>query len=217
MRRIGTLVTGTILGILALGVFRFATVAPPAVTHHHANWAVFIGGQRLDLTADRFMQDVAACRTDPDAIRPVDRVHLHENDHDVVHVHHPASTWGHLMTNLGMALGEDFLFTADGVRYFDGAWPESAEGTLRGGAGMPRLVFVRNGLQVPTLHDQPIRSEDRVVISFGTETPEEVLETRLPQVADNAAQHNEQADPGACMGSHEPEGWTDRLRRAFLG
>ena len=212
-----TIVAAILAGALALGLARLAFAPLNPSTHHHANWAVFIDGERLDLSADRFMQDVAACRTDPDAIRPVDRVHLHANDHDVVHVHHPASTWGHLMTNLGMALGEDFLFTAEGARYFDGAWPESADGAPREDAGTPRLVFLRNGLQVPTLHDQPIRSEDRVVVSFGTESPEEVLEIQLPQVADNAAQHNEESDPGACMGSHEPEGWTDRLRRAFLG
>ena len=209
MRTTTTLMAGVVLGILALAAFRFATVAPPAVTHHHANWAVFVNGERLDLTDERFMQDVAACRADPGAIRPVDRIHMHDGNADVVHVHHPASTWGHLLTNLGMALGEDFLFTADGERYF--------AGDTIPGEGRASLVFVRNGIQLPSLHGEAVRSEDRVVIAYGVQTSEEVVGELFPQVADDAAEHNERADPGACMGSHEPEGLGARLRRAFTG
>jgi len=190
---------GVVLGVLLLAGFRYMTVPPPPVTHHHANWAVFVGGERLDLTSDRFMEDVAACRTSPDAIRPQDRIHLHGGDHDVVHVHHPASTWGQLLANLGMAAGPDYLITPDGEKHL-------AEGDSS-------LVFIRNGQHVYDPTNEPVRSLDRVVISFGTEAADEVLADQFPRVAE----HNDRADPGACMGSHVPESFTAKLRRAFIG
>lgn len=194
---------GVVAGVLLLAGFRLVTVPPPTVTHHHANWAVFVGGERLDLSDDRFMEDVVSCRTSPESIRPEDRIHLHDGEDDVVHVHHPASTWGQLLANLEMAAGPDYLFTADGERHFAG--PDSL------------MVFVRNGQRVYDLTNEPVRSEDRVVISFGAESPEEVVEGHFPQVADNAAEHNEKADPGACMGSHESDTFLVKLRRAFIG
>lgn len=194
---------GVLVGVLILAGFRYMTVPPPPVTHHHANWAVFVAGERLDLSADRFMEDVSACRTSPDAIRPRDRIHLHDGNDGVVHVHHPASTWGQLLANLGMAAGPDYLFTPDGERHFAGA-----DSTL---------VFIRNGDHVYDLTNEAVRSLDRVAISFGTESPDEVVAEQFSQVAHDAAEHNEKADPGACMGSHDPESLSSRLRRAFIG
>jgi hypothetical protein len=194
---------GVVAGVLGLAGFRFATVPPPAVTHHHANWALFVDGERVDLSDARYMEDVAACRADPASIGPRDRVHLHDGNADVVHVHHPAATWGHLMTNLGFHLGPDFVVTADGERHF-------AEGERT-------LKFFRNGIQLPELHNEAIRSEDRVLITFGAESAAEALVTQFPRVADDAAEHNEKADPGACMGGHEPESFRSRLERAFVG
>lgn len=203
MRAWTTGLGGVVVGVVALGAFRFATVPPPPVTHHHANWAVFVDGRRLDLTAERYMEDVASCRTSPEAIRPQDRIHLHEGDHDVVHVHHPAATWGQLLANLGMAAGEDYLRTPDGEMIL-----ADGERTVK---------FIRNGRQEFDLSNEAVRSLDRVVVSVGTETAEQVLDTQFSQVADDAAEHNNRADPAACMGGHEPETFGARLKRAFIG
>lgn len=203
MRAWTTGLAGVITGVLLLAGFRFMTVPPPLVTHHHANWAVFLGGERLDLSDDRFMEDVASCRTSPESIRPRDRIHLHDGDDNVVHVHHPASTWGQLLANLEMAAGSEYLFTPDGAKHMVGA--DSS------------VVFIRNGRRVYDLTNEPVRSLDRVVISFGAESPDEVMADHFSQVADNAAEHNEMADPGACMGSHEAETFGAKLRRAFIG
>jgi len=194
---------GFLLGVFALAIFRFVTVPPPPVTHHHANWAVFVDGERLDLRADRFMEDVASCRTSPDAIRPQDRIHLHDNDHDVVHVHHPASTWGQLLANLRMAAGPDYLITPDGAKHF--------------ATGDSSVTFVRNGQRVYDLTNEPVRPLDRVLIAFGAEAPEVAEAEYFARVANNAAQHDERADPAACSGGHQPESLASRLRRAFIG
>lgn len=203
MRGWTTLAAGVVVGVVAGGAVRLATIQAPEITHFHANWAVFIDGARLDLTADRFMEDVAACRTDPGSIGPRDRVHLHEGNADVVHVHHPAATWGALARNLGIGLGRDYIFPPSGARRFSGDG-----GTLK---------FFRNGLQLDDLSNEPVRSGDRVLISFGPGSAEDALAEEFPQVASDAEEFNARMDPATCMGGHEPEGFGARLRRAFLG
>jgi hypothetical protein len=195
---------GMLLGALVLGGARFAFVHPPEAVHYHANFLVFVDGERLDLSADRYMEDVAACSADPDQLRPEDRIHLHENDPDVVHVHHGGATWGHLFTNLGMALGGDYLFLADGTRLFDGE-------------GGRTIEFFVNGLQVSDIHNRAVRSEDRVLVSIGAEPSEVVAESQVPRVASDAVAFNSTADPASCAGSHQAMGLADRLRHAFWG
>lgn len=107
-----------IVGVLGLAGFRYMTVPPPNVTHHHANGAVFVNGERVELTADRFMEGCGRVPHVAGRDPSPDRIHLHDGGHDVVHVHHPASTWGHLLANLGPAAGPDYLFTPDGERHF---------------------------------------------------------------------------------------------------
>lgn len=198
------LLLGFAIGVLSLAAFRFATVQPPEAVHHHANFAVFIDGERLDLSGDRYMEDVASCAADPNAVRPEDRIHLHDNNHDVVHVHHAGATWGHLMANLGFSLGEDHLIADDGRRFFDGEEGRS-------------MVQVLNGMPVPSAHNRAVRSGDRLVISVGTEDPDEVLGRLYPRVAANAAEYNQRADPAGCAGAHGPLTFSQRLRMAFLG
>jgi hypothetical protein len=192
------------LGVLGLGMARLAFVPPPAAVHHHANFAVFIDGERLDLSAGRYMQDVESCARDPGSVRPEDRVHLHDGVGDVVHVHHAGATWGHLMANLGLGLGDGYLVTDDGHRYFHGEDGRS-------------LTFVVNGFQVPSVANREIRSRDRLVVVVGPEAPEQVLHTYFPQVAASAATYNETSDPAGCAGAHGPLSLVERLKIAFWG
>lgn len=78
--------------MLALVALRFAFTPPPSPTHYHANFAIFIDGRRLDRSADRYMEELSACRLKEGAILPAERVHLHSGNPDVVHVHQPALT-----------------------------------------------------------------------------------------------------------------------------
>jgi hypothetical protein len=198
------LAVGVLLGGVLLGAARFAFVPLPEGVHHHANFAVFVDGARLDLSGDRYMEDVAACAADPDAVRPQDRAHLHNNDPDVVHVHHGGATWGHLFTNLGFSLGDGHLILGDGRRLFDGEEGRS-------------LVFVVNGRQVLEFANRPIRSGDRALVSVGWETPEQVLTDQYSRVASNATEFNELSDPAGCAGAQHEWSFTDRLRHAFWG
>lgn len=197
---VGTLVAGLVLGVAGFGLVRLAALPPAEAVHYHANWALWIDGQRVDLTADRYMEDVSACSADPSNMTAHARVHMHENNQDVVHVHAPGATWGHLLQNLGWGIGANWIYTDDGKLYRDG----------EGG----RLTFVLNGIVVPPAFDRVIQDGDRMLISFGNETPEELLNERFPTVASDAPEFDENYDPAGCRGT-PVETLGDRVRRAF--
>lgn len=199
-RTAATFAAGLVGGALLLGAARYVAMPPADVVHYHANWAVMIGGQRLDLSGDRYMEDVASCSADPSHVRPEDRVHLHENVADAVHVHAAGVTWGHLLANLGFGVGDDYLVTDRGVRY-DG----SPLGTIK---------FIVNGRQVPSIRNRPIASGDRLLISFGAEPVDAVIRDQFPQVATTAERLNTLPDPASCSGHAEPTA-AERWRAAF--
>ena len=197
-----SILAAVLVGVLALGLARLAFAPLNPSTHHHANWAVFVDGERLDLSGDRFMEEVSACSASDQGILPTQRIHLHEKVDDVVHVHHPGATWGALMANLDMSLGDRHLFTADGGRYFHGEDGRS-------------MVFILNGIAVPSVHNRVVASGDRLLISVGPD-PDAAEAREYPQVADNALEYNERMDPASCAGHGELPLLT-RLRLAFWG
>lgn len=194
-------VIGLGVGALLLVSARFGFAPLFHEVHHHANFAVFIDGQRLDISSDRYMEEVGSCGASEQGILPRERVHLHDNNHDVVHVHHDGVTWGHLFDNLGFKLGEDFLILDDGRRLF-----ADGERTLK---------FVVNGMFVPALHDRLIQpGGERVLISYGMESAEEVLAAQFPAVATNSTIFDAEYDPAGCSGNHE-HSIGERLLRAL--
>jgi hypothetical protein len=197
-----TIIVAALGGALALGLARLAFAPLNPSTHHHANWAIFVDGEPLDLSGDRYMEEVSACSASDQGILPTQRIHLHENNGEVVHVHHPGATWGALMANLDMSLGDDHLFTAEGARYFDGEEERS-------------IVFVLNGIAVPSVHNRVVASGDRLLISV-TDDPGSVTDQEYPLVADDAPEFNERMDPASCAGHGALPFWT-RLRLAFWG
>ena len=202
--RPAALLLGAVFGVLLFVAARFLFLPPPPAVHYHANFAVFVDGQRLDLSGDRYMEDVAACAADPAGMRPQDRAHLHENNGDVVHVHHNAATWGALFLNLGFGLGDNYLILDDGRKLFDGE-----DGRT--------IKFFLNGEQVLEMANRTIRSEDRMLMSVGPETPEQAMATQYPQVHSDAGHFNVTQDPASCAGTMRKLTVGERLKRAFWG
>lgn len=192
---------GVVAGVLLLAAVRLAFVPVEEPTHYHANFALFVGGERVDLSADEYMQDVATCAAG-ETVLPVARAHLHDNNPDVAHVHHEGVTWGHLFTNLGLALGQEHLVLDDGR-------------VLAAGEGRS-LKFVLNGRPQYAVHNELIRSGDRLLVSYGPESEADVLRAEFPQVSATAEEFNQRPDPAGCSGAHEVTLW-DRVQKAFGG
>lgn len=201
-------VGGAVSGLLLLGGIRLLTLPEPPspeVSHFHANYAVFVNGERLDLSAEKYMEDIATCRANADVVLPRERAHLHERIPDVVHVHDLGVTWGHFFANIGFALGDDFLVTDEGERIF--STPDAP------------VTFVLNGQPSPPVSNELIVSLDRLLISFGPETVAEVIETQFSEVASTASIFNDShQDAGGCSSQPvEPETRWDRVKRALWG
>lgn len=201
----GFLVSGAALGVVAVGSARFALLPDlvnEAFPHFHANYAVFIDGERLDLSGEEYMEDLASCRVDPLLMLPLDRTHMHERNQDVVHVHARGVTWGHFFANIGFTLRDDFLRTDERVMY------EEAEGRS--------LKFILNGNPITSAYNELIKTEDRLLISFGTESVEELIGGQFDAVQANAHVFNEfHRDGAGCSVGPPDETRGERLRRAF--
>lgn len=185
--------------ILFVGI-RLAFMPETTATHFHANFAMFLNGKRIDLSADKYMEDVAGCKPEYLDIQPEERTHMHNNDMNVVHVHDKGVTWGHFMANIGFAFGKNYLATDDERIYVNG------QGRT--------IKFILNGEPVENPFNQLIKSEDRLLISFGYETIPQLMKDQYSVVASDAHEHNEHPDPGSCSGAIELGFW-DKVKKAI--
>lgn len=189
------LLVGFIAGVLWLVAIRYIT-SESDETHYHANFAVYINGERLPFDNPTFYEEVQSCGGD-ELFNPKIRVHLHDRISHVVHVHDAGSTWGHLFLNLGYTLGNDLLATDTEV-----FTEEEGE-----------LTFILNGNKTSSISNQTIRSEDALVIWYETDNSEsEEVQAEAgpsdPQQAyealqKDAAEYNTRQDPSACTGGKQ--------------
>lgn len=194
-------VVGILLGVVGLTAFRLAFAHPPEPTHFHANFALYVDGERVDLSGDEYMEDVTACAMG-ETVLPRARVHLHNNDPDVVHVHHEGVTWGHLFANLGMGVGKKYIANRDGAVLTEG--------------GGRTLKFVLNGRPQFAIHNELVRPGDRLLVSYGGESEAVAVRDQFPGVAADAKEFDTRDDPAGCAGAHQMTLW-ERIRHAFAG
>jgi len=187
---------GVLQGMLIFAAVRFFTYSPKH-THYHANFAVFINGERQQFKGFQYYEDVAACSA-YDEMTPKKRVHMHNNVNDSVHVHDEGVTWGAFFQNLGWAIGSDYIKTDEQLYTDDDT---------------NKLSFVLNGQDQPDVTNMVVGNKDRLLVSFGDETDEE-LDKRFEQVAHTAHKHNQTQDPASCSGDEEVS-VKDRFRHIF--
>ncbi len=102
------IIVGILIAIFAYDYFH--------VPHHHAEFQVYIDGERKDLSSLDYMY-FAPCRVydfGERELEEIDRAHLHDYVGDVVHVHDDGVTWRVLLTNLNFE-GELIGYNEEGV------------------------------------------------------------------------------------------------------
>lgn len=188
---------GVLLGLLWLMTVR-VILAKDEHTHYHANFAVYVDGERLQFVGPTFFEEVAACSM-AGSDDPKTRVHMHDNVQDVVHVHDEAVTWGAFFANLRYGLSDKALTLDNSVLV------DNQDGK--------NLVFILNGEPTTTIANRVIRSEDVLLINYGSEDSA-TIQQRYDSIKHTARHYNETADPSACSGS-PPFTFKERLRRAL--
>jgi hypothetical protein len=184
-----------LLGLMTAAGVRLLAYSPPH-THYHANFAVYINGQREQFKGTQYYEDVGVCSFDK-AMTPKGRVHMHNNVSDTVHVHDEAATWRELFANLG--------WTVSGTSI------ETDKGAVYRSEGDGELTFVLNGkTQFTNIMNSVIGNEDKLLISYGSESNAD-LQKQFTAIASTAYKHNHAKDPATCSG-HEFPTFTERLK-----
>ncbi len=192
-----SLLVGFVIGVIWLAGIRFAAYKSNNV-HYHANFALYINGQRDQFKSFTFYEEVQSCYSD-DKDNPKDRVHMHDNVNSVVHVHAPGVTWGHFFANIGYTLGDTLIKTDQGV-YVDGQ-----NGHM--------LRFILNGKSVENIANQLIKSDDTLLVDYGNDSSK-TLQHRYDAIPQKADSYNDRSDPSSCSGSKDLS-LPERLKKSF--
>lgn len=132
------------------------------------------------------MEDVAGCSL-TGKMYPEDRVHLHENHGDSIHVHAAGVSWEHFFSNIGFTVGPDFIYSSSGMLLSN---------------DKKQVHFVLNGKVVDFPLKNLINSEDALLVDFG-ETDTKTLLQRYNDIPKDAGEYNEKYDPASCGGNNE--------------
>lgn len=187
----GALLVAIIVALAAYVVFRDSGEAASPVqactpgepgcelrqeVHWHADVAIYIRGERLDLGEERILEH----------FQPNPNIHFHPPDFNVVHVHREQSTWDELFSSFGITLRKGCLTLPDETQYCS-----NEQETLK---------FYVNGVRVDAIHFEDVFDLERVLISYGpAEDPS--IPAQLAAVSDEAC-----IASGLCADREPPEG-----------
>jgi hypothetical protein len=186
--------------VLVFGI-RFFTYQPPEEVHYHANFALYLNGQREEFKDAHYYTEVEMCTGDTEDI-PTERAHMHDEINNVVHVEDNAVTWGNFFENLGWTLGPNFIAKPDGMVYQAG--------------GNTKLHIMLNGQDYTDLGNMAgrvIKDKDRLLISFGEES-NAAVQDQYRAVPTTAEHYDNTPDPASCSGGHGGS-MSDRLKHMF--
>lgn len=192
---------GLLLGVLIILAIRFATYKPDQI-HYHANFAVYINGQRQEFKGPQYYQEVAICSATNGITIPQQRAHMHDNINSVVHVHDHAVTWGQFFENLGWYVGPNFIATDSGTLY-----------TENNNDKLHILINNQDYTDLSPITNMVIKDKSRLLVSFGT-ISDPVLQQQYQTVPNTAATYDSTQDPASCSGS-EKVTTKDRLHHLF--
>lgn len=120
---------------------------PLGSEHSHAGILVKIFGDTFDFSAPAYQIKSSW-------------IHFEGNDGSTVHKHATGVTLGYLFETLGLGLDDQCYEFQDGRSFCT-----NEDYTLR---------FFINGEQVNDIRDYEIQEDDKILISYGAETPEEI-------------------------------------------
>lgn len=133
------------IAVAILGVIGFVVAKKVSISekiHYHAGFVVFDNGKKLDFSDSKYMF-IKPCTLDGKEIEnegdeQIEKAHLHDNVGDVVHIEEKDAIWRDLFTNIN--------FPVD----------------------YSKVEAYINGEIVPNFESQSIKSNDSLVLFFGS-------------------------------------------------
>jgi len=163
-KRKNTLLAVGILGLIGLVVgyasFAFVTMgtdtpgAPPGAgklgdEHEHASLLVRIFGDKFDFSATTYQIKSSW-------------IHFEESDGNTIHRHSSGVTLDYLFGTLGLDIDEDCYIFGDGRQFCT-----NEDYSLK---------YFINGDSVNNINDYVIQDDDRILISYGSETEDQIAD-----------------------------------------
>ena len=133
--------------------------------HWHADLAVYLRGQKLDFSQPKYMEGVEA-------------VHLHDGNGNVVHKHRLNVTWYDFFSSLNIKFDAICMVMEEGTYCANTYYNE-------------RIRMYVNGNKSRIFQQEPIKDLDRVLIVYGNETDEEILQKYVPTVSNDSCIYSE--------------------------
>lgn len=190
---------GLLVGALIILGIRFFAYSPADGVHYHANFAVFINGQREQFKDFSYYVDTeGVCSLEEKKMTPYERAHMHGYVGDVVHIEHEAVTWGQFFQNIGWVVDPLVIRTPDQILL------ENAQN---------KISFILNGKAVDSIVNRVVGDMDRLLVDYGRSSGQ-VLQTEYESIASTAAKYNSTKDPASC-GGLEPSTWRNRMEHMF--
>ena len=172
------------LALLVIAASAFIFLQPKVgafgSTHEHADFAVFINGEKIDFSQAKYQTKLP---DDPTACGDTSKLaHLHAGKGNIAHKHATGVTWQYFFSTLNITLEKNCITIGN----YDNLLCSNKESKLR---------FMENGKEVDELGE--IKDLSKVLISYGSEN----LTQQLTHVTDEAKLQSKGASC-AGEGSH---------------
>ncbi len=191
-------VVGVVIGAGAILGFRYVTYKPDNV-HYHANFDVYINGQKEAFKSPSYYEEESAGSCNVDTVMvPEERAHMHDDTSDVVHVHDHAVTWGQFFANLHWVVNDALIKTPSNLYLVDDTH---------------KITFTVNGQKIQDISNQVIGDRDRLLVDFG-DTSDATIQKEIKAVPATAVKYDEGKDPASCQAGAAPT-VQERLKHLF--
>lgn len=195
-------IAGFIIGVVLILGVRIAMYKPPETVHYHANFAVYINGQKESFSAMNYYEETAATECGESEVpedTPMSRTHMHGNVNDVIHVEDSRVTWGNFFTVLGWNVGTSYLATRDTVYRSD---------------DQAQVSYLLNGKKINNVANTVIGDQDKLLVNYGAQTTDE-LNQEFSQIQNNALKADQSKDPASCGADEHSTTFRDRMKHMF--
>ena len=198
------LALGLLFGAIVILGIRVAAYSPPKGTHYHANFAVYINGQREPFEGMNYYEETAATscsisEAEAPENTPMSRVHLHGNVNDVVHVEDSRVTWGNLFTVLGWNVGNDYVATRNAIYQNN---------------DQSKVTYILNGKKANDISNVVISDQDKLLVNYGNQASETV-QHEYDGIQNKALKSDQSKDPASCGSHGNSTTMKDRLQHMF--
>ena len=155
-------------------------------THEHADFAVYLNGEKLDFAQDKYMSDSEKALSN--------FMHLHDMDGEIIHKHISDADVGFFFFTLDMKFNSTCFVTDDGTAYCED--------------GSNELKMFVNGVEEPLKNEYVFKDIDQILITYGS--GETIIKDQIQSVTDRACIQSglcpERGDPAAEYSCLSEEG-----------